>query len=720
MNTRAAKPNIKLTISLLVSNRIGTIRKCLDSIKPLLLQLPSELIVVDTVGEEKSDGSLAIAREYTDHIVRFEWCNDFAAARNAGLKYAKGEWFLYLDDDEWFEDVTPILNFLKTDDGTYNSCLYDQRNYSDYTGNTYTDGTVCRMVRITNHTVFKNKIHEYLDKYTPIFQLDCFVHHYGYVYSSNAERFAHSKRNIEPLLEMLNENPKDLRTILQLCQEYFVIRDYQKAKELCEKTLQFCLKDSTTYVAQIVVYYIKILYKFNETEALLNAANTFLHHPNVTELAKATISLIVQSVDSPQLTEEKLLANIDTYFANCDMLLENPDKLIYQMINTMKMSVSDKNRTAMLQRAMQLCKALGNWDKAREYLQRYCLTGEKADMLLSACLSQSVDAAFALNELSSLCETLDPCLQKPKILIDFLRICELALAKMNAGKEKWDGIRVLSQLQFNHPRITAMKMLIAEHDNRTPELPALIEEYAALEMESTLANDVIALSYRNKVSLKPLAGRLFIETWEATIPLLLKEIPLVEHEALVSFLQIYFAPGSPEMLLLKVSIIFDALTELIKTEPTPAAFDAKFSSYVETNAAYYRLLSPEGFFSQDLCVYLTKPARAAYYLMQALKYRQEKRPELQVRSIRQALTLQGKLEELARYIAKDIQAQQIKTPLSPADEMRQLSSSIKNSVLTLIKSQQWVQAKALLDNLNSITPDDPELDALYAKLPDTF
>ncbi|MEA5070202.1 MAG: hypothetical protein VB067_14515, partial [Christensenellaceae bacterium] len=63
------KSPIKLTISLLVSNRIDTIRKCLDSIKPLLTQLPSELIVVDTVGEEDSDGSLAVAREYTDKIV---------------------------------------------------------------------------------------------------------------------------------------------------------------------------------------------------------------------------------------------------------------------------------------------------------------------------------------------------------------------------------------------------------------------------------------------------------------------------------------------------------------------------------------------------------------------------------------------------------------------------------------------------------------------------
>lgn len=100
-----------LSVSLLVSNRKDTIRKCLDSIKPLLDSIPGELIVVDTVGEENSDGSLEIAKEYTDKIVHFDWCNDFAAARNAGLKEACGEWFLFLDDDEWFEDVSEIIEF---------------------------------------------------------------------------------------------------------------------------------------------------------------------------------------------------------------------------------------------------------------------------------------------------------------------------------------------------------------------------------------------------------------------------------------------------------------------------------------------------------------------------------------------------------------------------------------------------------------------------------
>ena len=40
--------NIQLTISMLVSDRMATLGKCLSSLKPLLSELDSELIVVFT------------------------------------------------------------------------------------------------------------------------------------------------------------------------------------------------------------------------------------------------------------------------------------------------------------------------------------------------------------------------------------------------------------------------------------------------------------------------------------------------------------------------------------------------------------------------------------------------------------------------------------------------------------------------------------------------
>ena len=100
-----------LTVSILISNNYDNVKQCLDSVKPLLTAVPSELILTDTgVDDELRD----LLEEYTDKIIDFKWCDDFSAARNAGLRKAKGQWFLYIDDDEWFEDTTAISEFYQT------------------------------------------------------------------------------------------------------------------------------------------------------------------------------------------------------------------------------------------------------------------------------------------------------------------------------------------------------------------------------------------------------------------------------------------------------------------------------------------------------------------------------------------------------------------------------------------------------------------------------
>ncbi|MGJ4849965.1 glycosyltransferase [Bacillota bacterium Meth-B3] len=680
------KSPIKLTISLLVSNRIDTIRKCLDSIKPLLTQLPSELIVVDTVGEENSDGSLAVAREYTDKIVRFHWCDDFAAARNAGLKLAQGEWFMFLDDDEWFEDVTPIVEFLQGDDGKYNYCLYDVRNYLDHEGNTYQDDKVGRMARRTNETVFKSKIHEYLvGIYEPKKILDCFAHHYGYVYTSNEERMTHSRRNIVPLLEEYKVDPRNLKTIAQLCQEYIAIRDFKKAREFCEQAMQFGLVSTNAYMGFIAHCYIKVLNHLNETDALLNAAEVLVNHNNMPELAKAAICKYLQSADCPQLTEGKSLAYVDIYFSCVDTLDKNPGKFVEQVVLSFTKCQDKHARDYMLLRAVFLCKVLADWDKALTYIQRYCDGNEPSDDLLT----------------------------------NLFKVMESGLEREANPDKKWAALRALSELPVEHPRITVGKMLVAEREGRMQDLPALLRKYVERDIESVPAHDLLLLCHRNDVVLTPLVGKIYIETWETTVNRLLEKLPKADREPIATYLKSFYDPDSPEMRYWEVVSIFTELKALIKESPTDAAFDSTFAQYVEANAVYYRLRSHPDNFTEARCVYLEANARAAFFLMQALTNKRSGKLDQYLRSVRQALGCRDYLKEVADYILKSMKAQQAKIEAkpSPSQEMLQLSTAIKASVEQLLQSQQWPEARAFLDELRAITPDDSDLSSLYAQLP---
>ncbi len=229
------KEPIILSISILISGR-KEMRQCLESIKPLLQQVSSELILVDTGCNEEQ---LSIAREYTDIIVPFTWCNDFSAARNAGLCKACGEWFLFLDDDEWFGDVREIIDFFQTGEyRKYRCARYYQRNYSTRTGahKPFVDNVVLRMTQMLPNTRFHGIIHEFLTPAeAPIKDFACYVEHYGYIFDNERDKYRHVERNASLLYKQIELEPTVIRWYSQLAQEYMGIHEYEQVLQICQK-----------------------------------------------------------------------------------------------------------------------------------------------------------------------------------------------------------------------------------------------------------------------------------------------------------------------------------------------------------------------------------------------------------------------------------------------------------------------------------------------------
>lgn len=228
---------IVLTISLLVSNRIDTIRKCMESLKPILEELPSELIAVDTVEPGKSDGSIDVVREYTENIVPFAWCNDFAAARNAGLEKARGEWFMYIDDDEWLEDASPIIAFFETGEyRKYKSANYTVRNYTNPEWSYWVDTLQARLFCIEEDTRFVGEIHEMVYMEEPIRILPCYAHHSGYAFRNAEDREKHIERNTALLRKEYARDKGNFRTAAHLIQEYEGIGRFKECLDIIHES----------------------------------------------------------------------------------------------------------------------------------------------------------------------------------------------------------------------------------------------------------------------------------------------------------------------------------------------------------------------------------------------------------------------------------------------------------------------------------------------------
>jgi glycosyltransferase involved in cell wall biosynthesis len=78
---------------LIVRDEAQNLPLCLAALQPFV----DEICVLDT---GSADDSVTIAEQHGARVGHFEWCDDFAAARNACLELASSEWILTVDADE--------------------------------------------------------------------------------------------------------------------------------------------------------------------------------------------------------------------------------------------------------------------------------------------------------------------------------------------------------------------------------------------------------------------------------------------------------------------------------------------------------------------------------------------------------------------------------------------------------------------------------------------
>lgn len=329
----AGHKDIVLSIGVLASDRRDTIERCLASLDSIRNAVPSELIIVDTGCGQEVRG---IIERYGDIVERFAWCDDFSAARNELLKYASGEWFLFLDDDEWFVDTAELIEFFVSGEyRKYGYAAYIQRNYLDMEASRYSDSWVSRMTRLDAETHFESKIHEYM---VPM-NGDCkgirsHVDHFGYVYETEDALWKHYERNRVLLEEMIREEPQQLRWRIELAQEYRSVKEFQKLYDLGEECLELAKNrtDRTDLVALGAFYGAKILALFDwkQWEEGLRVCEEAEKDKRNTELFQAFVALQKAGFHYWLGNYDQAERCAQEYLRWCDFFAENEPLLFLQ------------------------------------------------------------------------------------------------------------------------------------------------------------------------------------------------------------------------------------------------------------------------------------------------------------------------------------------------------------------------------------------------------
>ena len=99
-----------LSVVMIAKNEVHCIGDCLSSVRGIA----EEVLVGDT---GSTDGTRELAMSKGARVLDIPWKDDFAAARNAVLSQARGDWLLHMDADEELdpESAQNIRRLVKED-----------------------------------------------------------------------------------------------------------------------------------------------------------------------------------------------------------------------------------------------------------------------------------------------------------------------------------------------------------------------------------------------------------------------------------------------------------------------------------------------------------------------------------------------------------------------------------------------------------------------------
>jgi glycosyltransferase involved in cell wall biosynthesis len=233
---------------------------CLASVRGLC----DEMIVVDTGSR---DATVRIAEDAGCRVVRFAWCDDFSAARNAGIREAKSEWILVLDADERLAPgaaaviESQLAGVKDFDCGMIK--LHDAASL-DASADEVLSGKerigdpmyVPRLLRNAHELAFDGIVHESVRAWmvrtgNRAWDVGVDIIHYGAVPTQRTAKDKGS-RNTKLLEKRLAEEPEDFTIHGYLAHEYLSRDETERAWTICEQGWQLMKRSSPATLRSVL------------------------------------------------------------------------------------------------------------------------------------------------------------------------------------------------------------------------------------------------------------------------------------------------------------------------------------------------------------------------------------------------------------------------------------------------------------------------------------
>lgn len=710
---------LQLSICLPISNRLNSLEKCLEGLKPLLEQLPSELIVVDT----SNDGSRQIAESYGAKIIPFTWTGDFSAARNAAIRQAQGAWIFSIDDDEWLDDVSEIINFFHSSEWMrYNVGLYKVRNYTTIEGLEFEEISVQRMAKNHSRLHYIHAIHECFDlslmpeplhlKYFSVF-----AHHFGYAYKDDAERELKAIRNIAGSYTALKESPSDLRLLYQLANELTIIRDFTSSAAYCFKVMALAKAYPNLNLsgmnwdqnALMFLFVIGNLSKnieiFKKVLPLIN-----LKHLNCFKAATINYILAIHSFDTNDYISVCHYADQYTKLRNEYFKQKNQADLASGITVNLVAPQIRANAIYIIHTFALLEQKLE--DEA-------LLVFTKVDLKLTSELDLAILAkilySFSIDSFEKLSITISD-----NLLEALFKYCKYQVEHLDL--DLYEAFQIL------------YKKLSKSTTNKDSNYYRLIKMYANASVPTSYTEfytdkailinhmeDILICAVKNEVNM-------------------LQLLPILSHEGLQQILKVFSSQVASEFKLLvnkvlssvqltslssltfKEVFIMSGILEIALLNEGLCIWQRTSKEYKENFILYIDLLNRwsllnynQNLFLEDHFDLLPANCRGAYYIDKGLQEKESKNIKAYMQLLKSAVTECPLFDSGVKLLLSDLKTDDlVGSPVSHKTEFEILGEQLKATAQQMIATGRYIEAKNILLQLSKLLPNDSELNSLLS------
>lgn len=254
---------ISISLCMIVKNEEDVLSRCLNSIKDVV----DEIIIVDT---GSSDNTKRIAKNFTDKIYHFNWCDDFAKARNYSFSKATKDYILWLDaDDVILPKDVKLLKSLKNDIDKNTDIVMMKYNMGTNDDNTpslsyYRE----RLIKNFKNYKWVGRIHEVITPTGNVIYSDIAITH-------KKIHISDPLRNLRIFEKMIEENEKlDTRQKFYYAREIYYSGNFTKAIEKFNEFLNEddkWVENTISALLDLSICYNKIDDKQNEISTLFKS-----------------------------------------------------------------------------------------------------------------------------------------------------------------------------------------------------------------------------------------------------------------------------------------------------------------------------------------------------------------------------------------------------------------------------------------------------------------